>query len=183
MRKWGSWVSEIRMPKTREKIWLGSYKTAEQAARAYDAAVYFLRGPNAKFNFPDSVTSIPSVSSLTRQQIQVVAAKYALDKIPSTSHSLQSIKNNDHKAREKPASQSQLSLVSETARSYDSRQISKAQDLGLLETPFDGNGGLNLEKIPSIEEASVLEFIPTWQEEQQQQEDYIFSDPTDLWNF
>jgi len=181
MRKWGSWVSEIRMPKTREKIWLGSYKTAEQAARAYDAAVYHLRGPNAKLNFPDSVPAIPSVSSLTRQQIQVAAAKYALDEIPSTSPSLQSIKNNDRKAREKPTSQSQPSLVSETAGSFDSRQISKAEDLGLWETPFDGNGGLNLEKIPSIEEASMLEFIPTRQE--QQQEGYIFFDPTDLWNF
>jgi hypothetical protein len=44
-----------------------------------------------------------------------------------------------------------------------------------------GNGGLNLEKIPSIEEASMLEFIPTRQEEQQ--EGNIFFDPTDLWNF
>jgi hypothetical protein len=38
-----------------------------------------------------------------------------------------------------------------------------------------------LEKIPSIEEASVWEFIPTCQEEKQ--EGYIFSDPTDFWNF
>jgi len=174
-------VSEIRMPKTREKIWLGSYKTAEQAARAYDAAVYCLRGPNAKFNFPDSVYSIPSVSSLTRQQIQVAAAKYALGEMPSTSPSVQNIKNNNQKAREKPASQSQPSLVSETVWPCDSQQISKAQDLGFWETLFDGNCVLNLEKIPSIEEASVWEFIPTCQEEKQ--EGYIFSDPTDFWNF
>jgi hypothetical protein len=181
MRKWGSWVSEIRMPKTRDKIWLGSYKTAEQAARAYDAAVYCLRGPNAQFNFPDSVPAIPSASSLSRQQIQVAAAKYAFDEIPPTSLSLQNITNNKNKAREKSPSPSRPSSVSETEWACDSRQISKAQDLGLLETPFDGNGGLNLEKIPSIEEASVLEFIPTLQEGQQ--EAYIFFDPTDLWNF
>lgn len=179
MRKWGSWVSEIRMPKTREKIWLGSYKTAEQAARAYDAAVYCLRGPKANFNFPDSVPPIPSASSLTRRQIQGAAAKYAMQEIPLTSLAMQNFKRNDQKGREKPASQSQPSLVSETARSCDSQQISKAQDLGLWETPFHGNGALNLEKIPSIEEASVLEYIPTWPEEQQ--DGFIFS--TDLWNF
>eukprot|EP00253_Pinus_taeda_P028332 PITA_28332 len=156
MRKWGSWVSEIRIPKTREKIWLGSYKTAEQAARAYDAGIYCVRGPNAKFNFPNSVPAIPSASSLSRQQIQVAAAKYALDEIPSILPSLQNITNIKTK-------------------------ISKAQDLGLWETPFDDNGGLNLDKIPSIEEALVWEFIPSWEEEQQAE--YVFFDPTDLWNF
>lgn len=181
MRKWGSWVSEIRMPKTREKIWLGSYKTAEQAARAYDAGIYCVRGPNAKFNFPDSVPAIPSASSLSRAQIQVAAAKYALDLIPSTLPSLQNITNIKKKVSEKPASPSQSSSVSEMEWACDIWQISKALDLGLWETSFEENGGLNLEKIPSIEEASVWEFVPSWQEEQP--DEFIFFDPTDVWNF
>ena len=85
MRKWGKWVSEERIPNSRAKIWLGSYDTSEQAARAFDAAIYCLRGPNAtKFNFPDSVPVIPAASSLSRRQIQIAAAKYARDQIPST---------------------------------------------------------------------------------------------------
>ncbi|CAL4960098.1 unnamed protein product [Urochloa decumbens] len=43
-RRWGKWVSEIRVPGTRERLWLGSYATPEAAAVAHDTAVYFLRG-------------------------------------------------------------------------------------------------------------------------------------------
>ncbi|CAH9053965.1 unnamed protein product [Cuscuta europaea] len=55
MRKWGKWVAEIREPNKRSRIWLGSYSSPVAAARAYDTAVFHLRGPSARLNFPECI--------------------------------------------------------------------------------------------------------------------------------
>ena len=85
MRKWGKWVSEIRMPNSTGRLWLGSYDTPEKAARAYDFAVYCLRGSKAKLNFPSIPPQIPCASSLSPPQIQASAAKFAAEefRLPS----------------------------------------------------------------------------------------------------
>ncbi|KAL2553755.1 ethylene-responsive transcription factor ERF [Forsythia ovata] len=75
-RKWGKYVSEIRLPNSRERIWLGSFDTAEKAARAFDAALFCLRGSNAKFNFPDNPPEIVNGRSMTSAEIQVAAAQF-----------------------------------------------------------------------------------------------------------
>lgn len=58
----GKWVAEIKNTTQKIRMWLGTFDTAEEAARAYDEAAYLLRGSNARTNF---IHHVPINSALS----------------------------------------------------------------------------------------------------------------------
>ncbi|CAL5004893.1 unnamed protein product [Urochloa decumbens] len=68
----GRWVCEVRVPGSRgDRLWVGTFDTAEAAARAHDAAMLALCGASASLNFADSawLLDVPRAAGTTSAEL------------------------------------------------------------------------------------------------------------------
>ncbi|KAE8816139.1 hypothetical protein D1007_06254 [Hordeum vulgare] len=81
-RHWGRWAAEIRVPRTRARLWIGTFQYPEQAALAYDVALFCFYGdtPPRSYNFPTAPRPyVPEYrrTSLTLANIKAIADRHA----------------------------------------------------------------------------------------------------------
>ena len=142
------WVCEVREPNKKSRIWLGTFPTAEMAARAHDVAAMALRGHKACLNFADSAWRLTLPQTSSHDDIRKAAVAAAEMFRPQSS----SLSESDVAGEEQSsvtlaaASTSQPSETSMAAANAAETSFSSLFDLTEFDTDFH-HFGLPLEAV------------------------------------
>nr|QCY49909.1 CBF-like transcription factor [Chimonanthus praecox] len=164
-RNSNKWVCEVREPNKKSRIWLGTFPSAEMAARAHDVAAIALRGKSACINFADSAWRLPMPARKDAKDIQKAAAEAAEGFRPS--EDVGTVLSSDQEKCDGEENKSSTMVAENLGKIYMEEEADFGMDMpglianmaeGMLLSPPHTPTGFNWDDMENSYEVSLWSF-------------------------